>query len=115
LSRDASQAEPLVPNADELFEDNRPLIEPNLWSSRDLPEGGDLSALTREIVEVWKGQCEWGRFTLVSDEYPNPPYPNGLYFEGWSKAPWKHDPPGKEAPFNYPLVALDQKPSGDAQ
>jgi hypothetical protein len=88
--------------------DTRPEIAPDCFSFRELPADGDMGAIQREIGEQWNGQIEWCRFTIVSDEHPNPPYPHGVYFEGWSKAPHRHDPPGKCAPFNYPLVAADE-------
>lgn len=83
----------------------RPEIEPDCFSFRELPEDGDVHAIVQELGDFWRGAVEFARLTLVNDEYPNPPYPLGVYFEGWSKAPHNYDPPHKEAPFNYPLTA----------
>ena len=87
--------------------DTRQLYEPDLFSHRDLPDyHADEPALFREMAE---GMKEVGgtffRFTIVSDEYPQPPYPHGLYVEGWLVDPARMEVPGKQAAFNYPLVA----------
>ena len=105
------------------MEDLRPEIAPDCFSFSPLPEGGDLAPLMREMKEEWEREehpwqtthPRWGRFTVVNDEFPNPPYPPGIYFEGWSIEPWKHDPPGKEAPFNYPLTFDAQQPASETE
>lgn len=43
------------------------------------------------------GATFW-RVTVVSDEYPNEPYPHGLYIEGWLERP------AEQPPFNFPLT-----------
>jgi hypothetical protein len=83
------------------------MVAPDCFSWRELPEDGDTRSFIREMFDVWADQVEHGRLTIVSDEYPNPPYSNGLYFEGWSKAPENYDPPRQAAPFDYPLVAVE--------
>jgi hypothetical protein len=88
-----------------IVEDSREEMEPSCFSFRDLPADGDVRPFMEEMHEVWSGQCEWARFTIVSEEFPKPPYPPGLYFEGWPKAPHSFYPPRKEAPFNFPLTA----------
>lgn len=91
----------------EQWVDSRQEVEPDCFSWRDLPEDGNCQPFLRETQAAWRGKVEWGRFTIVSEEFPNPPYPPGLYFEGWSKAPHSYDPPRKEAPFAYPLTAIE--------
>lgn len=84
--------------------DNRPVVEPDCFSFD--PEGGVgwFEAAQKRITELWRGEVEWARWTIVSDEYPKPPYDHGLYFEGWTVSPYRMNPPHREAPFNYPLT-----------
>jgi hypothetical protein len=86
------------------FIDDRPEIEPDCFMFREFRADSDFRSLKNEIVEALKIEVEWARWTLIDDEHPLPPYPNGLYFEAWIVAPWLHDPPGKEASFNFPLT-----------
>lgn len=84
--------------------DIRPFADPDCFSWRLLHQT-DAQSFAREMRRVWEGKVQWGRFTVVSEEFPNPPYPPGFYFEGWSVDPAKMDPPHREAPFNFPLTA----------
>jgi hypothetical protein len=83
--------------------DTRPEIEPSFFSWRDLPADQDNGH--RLFTEMADGQRAHGavfwRFTIVSPEYPNPPYPDGLYVEGWKDVP---EGPWKQAPFSFPLT-----------
>lgn len=87
---------------------NWPEIDPSHFSFSELPVDGDIETILKAEAERMIGEhgCEEVRLTIVSDEFPNDGYPHGLYFEGWSLAPNRHDPPGKPAPFNYPMVAM---------
>lgn len=54
-------------------------------SHRDLPDDPrDAQAL---FIEMARSQHEHGarffRYTIVSPKHPHPPYPHGLYVEGW--------------------------------
>jgi hypothetical protein len=92
--------------------DERPEIAPDRFNFRKL-DGRTVAELADEIVAEWCANGSppaWRRFTVVNVEFPNEPYPPGVYAEGWSIAPWKHDPPGREAPFNYPLMAVEPQP-----
>jgi hypothetical protein len=86
--------------------DDRPIIEPTLFSYRTVPEGFDGSFVPwREMAESLRAEgATFWRFTIVSPEYPRPPYPDGLYAEGWSGLP---DCPWKQAPFNFPLTVAE--------
>ena len=92
----------------------RAIIEPNCFAFQDL-DGSEPADVVREasirfmqeMRETWGDTVKFARLTVVNDEHPNPPYPSAIYFEGWSLEPWKHDPPGRVGPFNYPLIALE--------
>jgi len=87
--------------------DDRPHAEADLLSWRPLPQTGS------EASELWfemaAGMCDQGaqeiRMTIVSPDYPMPPYPDALYMEGWFVAPHRMTPPHKAAPFNFPVTA----------
>jgi hypothetical protein len=76
--------------------------EPTLFSYRTLEqiEAAGMPAVLQELAEIWQEDCRFARVTLVSDDYPNEPYPHGLYFEGWETVP------AEQPPFNYPLMAV---------
>lgn len=88
------------------------LIEPDCVNYFPLPRN-----LTESTVAEWnsfrdqclRSWCDTGvraiRITEISDKYPNPPYPDGMYIEGWLVDPAKMEPFARQAPFNYPLVA----------
>lgn len=87
--------------------DVRPEIVPDHFASCGLPADGEGRALVEQMARVMRESgVEEMRVTIVSEEYPNAVYPNGLYMEGWSTAPHRHNPPGKAAPFNYPLEMI---------
>lgn len=85
--------------------EERPLAEPDCFSFFPEGDGAWITSAQRQSVDLWHGKCEEGRWTIVNAEHPDPRYCHGLYFEGWSVAPCRMDPPHKAAPFNYPLVA----------
>jgi len=95
--------------------DNRPEIEPTFFMYEPLP--ADREDSPRIIAEMSKRMqtngATFARLTLVSQEYPSPPYPHGYYLEGWAVDPARMDPPGKQAPFNFPLTTL--KEAADAE
>lgn len=87
-------------------------IDPNF--SVPEPTGADMFGFCEleQFDEVERlRQCDWMRVagakqmraTVVSDEFPNPPYPNGYYFEGWKDATARQLPFGEAGP---PLTAL---------
>ncbi len=87
--------------------DDRTEIAPTWFSYREIPE--DLDEIPKAFADKAKLQhkdgARWFRYTIVSDDYPMPPHPNGLYVEGWA------DPMGagtKEAPFSFPLGLAEQ-------
>ena len=44
----------------------------------------------------------WFRVTYFNDDFPNPPYPHGWYFEGWPERPQD------QGEFAFPLeLAID--------
>lgn len=85
-------------------------IEPTFFMFEPLPSHPDAApALCREMSERMLGNgATWMWMTLVSPEYPNPPYPDGFYLEGWETAPHLMDPPAKEASFNFPITAAKE-------
>lgn len=87
--------------------DNRRAYEPDGFSFRELPANEkEYHAAVKAVIDRWREDgYEFFRLTVVSEDIPNPPYPDGLYFEAWKVDPARRDPPGKQAPFNYPLVA----------
>lgn len=88
-------------------------MAPDMYGFRDLPDDPkDTLALWHEMGEIMREHgATWFRMTIVSDDYPMPPYPHGLYMEGWRVDPARMDPPARSAPFNYPLVAQNTEPS----
>lgn len=92
--------------SDELI-DTRPEIEPEFYMHEALPsdpeKGGEIA---QDMTDRMRGNgAQFMRMTIVSPKYPCEPYPDGFYLEGWSIDPARHDPPGKQAPFNFPLTA----------
>lgn len=88
--------------------DIRPFADPDCFSYRELEEC-DYRAFAEHCRTAFP-DCQWGRFTVVSPEFPMPPYPDGWYFEGWTVNPAKMVPPHREAPFNYPLSSQEPRP-----
>jgi hypothetical protein len=83
--------------------DTRTVVEPVHFGYRPLPESPDQApTLFREMAELQRahGATFW-RFTVISPEHPQPPYPYGLYVEGFvpPEGPWR------QAPFGFPLTA----------
>lgn len=89
--------------------DDRPEIEADMFSYRELPANpADCGALWREMGELMRERgATWFRMTIVSPEYPKPPYPDGLYLEGWMIEPERMEIPSRSAPFNFPLTAAE--------
>lgn len=87
--------------------DTRPEIEPEFFSYRELPEDlNDAIPIWREMADLMKASgATFFRMTVASDQYPKPPYPHGLYLEGWRVDPAMQNPSGQQAPFNFPLTA----------
>lgn len=88
--------------------DTRPEIEPEFYAYRELPDNlADALPLWREMSDLMRGGgATFFRATIASDQYPKPPYPHGLYLEGWREMP------GKQAPFNFPLTAATAHDGG---
>lgn len=70
----------------------------DFYSYRPLPKNPQESrSLFIEMADTQKlGGANYLQFTIVSDEYPKPPYPNGLYTQGWIERPEVFE-------FEYPL------------
>ncbi len=86
--------------------DTRPEIEPTFFMYEPLPpHDWDWQKSPHPSLgmsdRMRANGANFFRLTIVSDEYPNPPYPDGIYLEGW-KAP---EGPWKQSPFNFPLTA----------
>lgn len=86
-------------------------MTPQFYSFRETP--ADAMAVQAAFRDMADKQHEhgatWWRFTIVSPEYPIPPcppYPPGLYVEGWEERP-------SEAPaFDFPLTrATEEAPA----
>lgn len=82
---------------------------PDIYSFRELPADDQAQILTAEVLRQMRSRgATFCRITIVSADYPKPPYPHGLYFEGWFEQP---DP---QPEFNYPLftwpIALSVPP-----
>jgi hypothetical protein len=83
--------------------DTRPEYEPEFYAYRELPDDPDERRdmfIEMAALQRMHG-ADFFRYTIASPEYPKPPYPDGLYVEGWKtpEGPWK------QAPFNFPLTA----------
>lgn len=93
--------------------DRRAPVNPKWHSYRELPEHDeDRVPLFQEMARIQAADgAKWLRFTIVSDDYPKPPYPHGLYVEGWVE---KMGPTTKEAPFSYPLRARTEQENSHA-
>lgn len=92
--------------------DSMPEAKPDIYSFRpqtDHPHWVDL-AMNDVACTVRSGalQPDWQRWTIIPDGDPlSVVYPPGLYFEGWSTAPQRMEPPHKEPrDFNFPLQYL---------
>ena len=92
------------------WRDDRPEAQPDFWSFRpqsDHPHWIDLAM--NDIADSIRGsgaeQPDWQRWTVITDDLPLAAvYPPGLYFEGWSSAPHRMDPPHREpSGFALPL------------
>ena len=86
--------------------DNLPEVAPTMFSYRELPrDAAEFRRIHSEMIDTLKqAGATWFRTTAVSPVYPNPPYPDGLYVEGWKVAPHLMPVLSKEAPFNFPLT-----------
>lgn len=85
--------------------DDRKPIEPDLFAFRPKGNGEWSLDAVADIARSFEGNAVgWFRLTIINDEHPKPPYPHGVYFEGWSVSPYKMDPPCKEAEFSFPLT-----------
>ena len=52
----------------------------------------------QRLFDGWKAEgMKQVRVTLVNDEYPNPPYPHGVWIEGWTDEKAKMLPFGEGA------------------
>ena len=67
----------------------------NFFSYFPLPETPEEfdRERTRAFDLMRENGAQQGRITIVSDEHPVPPYPNGVWLEGWS------DPKARQLPF----------------
>lgn len=93
----------------EALADDRPIAEPTMFSFRSFKECVDAGAFIEAMRQMWEGQAQWARFTIVSPDHPTPPYPDGYYFEGWAVRPEMMDPPHRQGPFAFPLTTQAQR------
>lgn len=80
----------------------------NMFGFCELDEFGD-DEMKRQGDWMREAGAKQMRLTIVSDEYPNPPYPNGYYFEGWT------DENARQLPFaeSVPLAASGMEAGTD--
>lgn len=88
--------------------DERPTAEPDLFAYVPLgetPEETQQAVLQKGNAMQRRGS-RWARFTAVTPEHPKPPYPHGVYIEGWLVRPHEMDPPHREAPFALGVIYM---------
>lgn len=79
----------------------------------------DDAEMKRQVDWMRAAGAQQMRVTVVSDEYPNEPYPHGYYFEGWTDKHARQLPFGEAEPgkgISPPLTAtpLAFAPKDDA-
>jgi hypothetical protein len=79
------------------------MTAPTLFAFRELGAAGSADEQIKKAADVLReGGATWLRATIINDEYPKPPYPHGLYIEGWLVRP------DEEPEFNFPLTVAGQ-------
>jgi len=69
------------------------------WTEAEVANA-TLAVLVNDLSDRWSAEgVKHVRLTVVSDEFPNPFYPHGVYVEGWTEAP------NPEPPFAFPMTA----------
>ncbi len=76
------------------------MSDPDFYSFVDFEPSETFEERRQASIELQsEGGATFGRFTIITDEHPNEPYPHGFYIEGWRERP------REQPPFNYPLTA----------
>ena len=83
--------------------DNRPSAQADNFAYAPL-DLGDARAAWLGLSPVWHSDIEETRVTVISPEHPHPSLAEGYYFEGWTVAPHRMDPPHKAGPFYFPTT-----------
>lgn len=88
---------------------DEPGVDPDFHSYCPLPDEGALGpALFQDMLAKQReAGATFNRLTIVSPEYPNLPYPHGLYVEGWLMQP------REQAPFAFPIDAAMAEERGE--
>lgn len=85
-------------------------------SYRELPDNpGETTALFQEMARSqYEGGARFFRYTVISPEHPKPPYPDGLWVEGWEQRNVRALPFGAAGPdgaISPPLTAASLRAS----
>ena len=93
------------------MEDTRLPATPEFHGYRPLPsDPEDSFALVQEMIQNQRAAengATFFRVTAITPEHPQPPYPEGLWVEGWRVDPGSMRPPRRQADFAPPITLAE--------